>query len=95
MASLVQKNDTLAMQYPETYVAKDYYAIAGTSQSAAVVSGIAALTLAEHPELTPDQVKYRIMYSSEVWIDLDFDGRPLQHVAARSRTGIRPRGCLR
>jgi serine protease AprX len=70
IASLVQKNDTLALLYPETYIAKDYYAIAGTSQSAAVVSGIAALTLAEHPDLTPDQVKYRIMYSSGVWIDL-------------------------
>jgi hypothetical protein len=65
----MEENDYLVKQHPETYISKNYYAIAGTSQSSAVVSGIAALTLAHNPGLSPDQVKYRIMYASAVWID--------------------------
>jgi serine protease AprX len=45
--------------------------MAGTSQASAVVSGLAALTLAQNPELTPDQVKYRLMVTAFPWIDVD------------------------
>ncbi len=38
--------------------------MSGTSQAAAVVSGIAALVLQKYPLLTPDEVKARIMGSS-------------------------------
>jgi serine protease AprX len=38
-----------------------YYTMSGTSQSAAVVSGAAALMLQAHPELTPDDVKCRLL----------------------------------
>jgi subtilisin family serine protease len=34
-----------------------YFRVSGTSMSAAVVSGVAALMLQEHPEWSPDQVK--------------------------------------
>ena len=71
MVSVMKSNDYLAKQYPESQIAKDYYSIAGTSQAAAVVSGIAALTIAQNPALTPDQVKHRIMYSSAIWVDPD------------------------
>lgn len=48
-----------------------YFSMAGTSQSTAVVSGIAALMLSHKPDLTPDQVKYRLAITSYPWIDLD------------------------
>ncbi len=67
--SLVEKGDHLIKQYPDTYLYKNYASIAGTSQAAAIVSGIAALTLDKNPDLTPNQVKHRIMYSSALWID--------------------------
>jgi serine protease AprX len=71
IVSLMGNNHLMAKDHPESFVAKDYYAIAGSSQAAAVVSGLAALTLSHNPNLTPDQVKYRIMYSSAVWVDPD------------------------
>jgi hypothetical protein len=45
--------------------------MAGTSQASAVVSGLAALTLAQNPDLTPDQVKYRLMVTAFPWINVD------------------------
>jgi serine protease AprX len=39
----------------------DYFRMSGTSASAAVVSGAAALLLQDEPTLNPDQVKYRLM----------------------------------
>jgi serine protease AprX len=56
-------------EYPEDRVHPEYFQMAGTSQAAAVVSGVAALTLSANPDLTPDQAKFRIMYTSFLWID--------------------------
>ncbi len=52
-------------------VAPGYYWMAGTSQSAAVVSGIAALVLDARPNLTPDEVKFRIQATAFPWVDPD------------------------
>jgi serine protease AprX len=60
LSSLMRNNTYLAQQYPENRVRGNYFKMSGTSMSAAVVSGIAALMLHQHPELTPDQVKYRL-----------------------------------
>ena len=60
VSSLMRNNSYLAQQYPENKIRGHYFKMSGTSMSAAVVSGIAALMLHQHPELTPDQVKYRL-----------------------------------
>ncbi len=60
MASLMRNNTYLAQHYPENRVSGQYFKMSGTSMSAATVSGIVALMLKAHPELTPDQVKYRL-----------------------------------
>ena len=64
----------------------DFFQMSGTSQAAAVVSGVAALVLGQNPGLTPDQVKCRIMASGQPAVDADGQAR-LQRVAA----GHRPR----
>jgi len=60
VSSLMRNDAYLAEQYPENRIRGHYFEMSGTSMSAAVVSGIAALMLHQHPELTPDQVKYRL-----------------------------------
>jgi serine protease AprX len=50
-------------------VGGQYFSMSGTSQSAAVVSGIAALVLSKNGGLTPNQVKYRILSTALPWVD--------------------------
>jgi serine protease AprX len=63
----------LALTYPDNKVNPQYFSMAGTSQAAAVVSGIAAMILDHNPVLNPDQVKYRIMKTALPWINIVFD----------------------
>ena len=52
------------VNYPQAQVANRLFLGSGTSQSAAVVSGMAALILSERPNATPDQVKALLMGST-------------------------------
>ncbi len=52
---------------PTIYYA--YYQLSGTSMAAAEVSGIVALILQANPDLTPDQVKYRLLSTARPAID--------------------------
>ena len=60
VVSLMRPNTVLSNSYPQNRVNGRYFRMTGTSVSAAVVSGIVALMLSENPNLTPDQVKYRL-----------------------------------
>ena len=71
MVSTMAKHSTLENEHPESQLPHKYFWMAGTSQASAVVSGLAALALAENPELTPDEVKYRLMVTALPWVDLD------------------------
>lgn len=50
--------------FPEAATGERFFRGTGTSQSAAVVSGAAALVLSQHPDLTPDQVKALLVASA-------------------------------
>src|SRR5882757_5901374 len=54
-------NGTLAAQFPQWVGPYDDFTMSGTSQATAVVSGVVALMLQVDPNLTPDQVKCRLM----------------------------------
>jgi len=60
IVSLMDDRTYLADAYPDNKVNGRHFRMSGTSMSSAMVSGIAALMLSKHPELTPDQVKYRL-----------------------------------
>ncbi len=70
MVSTMLPNSYLARNHDANRVANQYFSMAGTSQAAATVSGIAALILSKNPGLTPDQVKFRLMVTALPWINL-------------------------
>jgi serine protease AprX len=54
----------LVLTHPDFSETANLFRMSGTSISTAVASGVVALMLQTHPELTPDQVKFRLMYSA-------------------------------
>jgi subtilisin family serine protease len=59
----------IAVDRPTYMNSGDFFQMSGTSQSAAVVSGVAALLIGQNPGLTPDQVKCRIVASGRPAVD--------------------------
>jgi len=54
----------IPQEHPEYLGASGYFTMSGTSQAAAVVSGVVALMLHADPGLTPDEAKCRLMSSA-------------------------------
>ncbi|HEX9019469.1 MAG TPA: S8 family peptidase, partial [Anaerolineaceae bacterium] len=61
----------IARSHEANWVDSLYFAMAGTSQAAAVTTGAVAQVIGAHPDLTPDQVKYRMMYTALPWVKPD------------------------
>ena len=73
MVSSMKDDTTLAQTYPENVLPKKYFTMAGTSQATGVATGVVALMLSQNPNLTPDEVKFRMMGSAFPWVDVDND----------------------
>ncbi len=71
MVSTMLPSSRIAREHTANRVSGTYFEMAGTSQAAAVVSGVAALVLSRHPELTPDEVKYRLTQTALAWVNED------------------------
>jgi serine protease AprX len=75
---------------PGSRVGSDYFRGSGTSFSAAVVSGAAALLLSKEPELSPDQVKHRLISTAAPGpvgeLNVDGAGSLDAYAAATART---------
>jgi len=54
----------IVLLHPDYSATSSLYRMNGTSMATAVASGVAALMLQANPDLTPDQVKFRLMYSA-------------------------------
>lgn len=69
MVSTMLPSSVIAKKHLANRISNQYFSMAGTSQSAAVVSGVSAFVLSNNPGLSPDEVKYRLMYTSFPWTD--------------------------
>jgi serine protease AprX len=71
MVSTMANSSFVARNHQADRVGSDYFSMAGTSQASATVSGVVALVISAHPDLTPNQVKYRIMASALPWMSVE------------------------
>ncbi len=65
------RTPTLIEQYPEFTESDFLFRMHGTSTATAVTSGVVALILEAHPNLTPDEVKFRLMYTAKTAVSAD------------------------
>ncbi len=71
MTGITRPGSTLTRDHPEYLLRSGEFVMTGTSQAAAVASGIAALLLQLQPELTPDDIKCKFITSAEPAINSD------------------------
>ena len=64
ISALASMNARLLIDHPSHYVDPNYFRMSGTSMAAPMVAGAVALLLQDEPNLTPDQVKFRLMASA-------------------------------
>lgn len=70
--SLRSPGSAIDQNYGETAVVRNqYFRGTGTSMATAVTSGAVALMLQKHPNLDPDQVKFRLMDTARTIVDTD------------------------
>ena len=71
MAALTRPGSTLTEEHPDYMISTGELVMTGTSQAAALVSGLVALLLQMQPELEPDDVKCLLTSSAEPAINRD------------------------
>ena len=71
LVSFLAPGSKFAQERADRKRKEHWFVMNGTSTATPLVSGIAALILEQHPDLTPDEVKYRLMSSAAVALDVE------------------------
>jgi len=92
LSGLMAFNTQIVSEHPEYHDGGKYFEMSGTSQAAAVVSGVAALMLSQDPTLTPDEVKCRLMDSAHA--AMTAEGKLAYSVFQQGSGVVNARGAL-
>lgn len=71
MTGLIHPRSAIALEQPEDILSTGEFVSTGSSQASALVSGILALLLQLEPDLTPDDLKCKLITSAEPAINRD------------------------
>ncbi len=71
ITGIIRPNSSLTREHPNYMLSTGEFVMTGSSQAAALVSGLSALLLQLQPELTPDQIKCKLTSSAEPAINAD------------------------
>jgi subtilisin family serine protease len=71
ITGLTRPGSSLTEEYPEYLLSSGEFVMTGSSQASALVAGIAALLLQLEPDLTPDDIKCKLITSAEPAINAD------------------------
>jgi serine protease AprX len=71
ITGIMRPGSSLTLEHPNYMLSTGDFVMTGSSQSAALVSGLTALLLQLEPELTPDQIKCKFTSSAEPAINAD------------------------
>ncbi len=71
MTGLIRPESALALEQPEDMLRTGEFVLTGSSQASALVSGLLALLLQLEPDLTPDDLKCKLVTSAEPAINRD------------------------
>jgi serine protease AprX len=99
MTGITRPGSKLTADYPEYFLNTGEFVMTGSSQASALVSGIVALLLELEPELSPDDIKCKLMSSAEPAINSDglLAYSPFQqgsgYVSATRAITLGQRGC--
>ena len=70
LLGIIPGDSWIALEHPQYFQPDgDYFTMSGTSQAAAVVSGVVALMLQADPSLSPDDVKCRLLSTARAAVD--------------------------
>ena len=94
--SVLANNSEWARNYPDrAVIGRQYFRISGTSVSASMVAGAAALILQAEPDLTPDQVKYRLINTgSTIGTDAEYPYMDIQFAVTTPTTEYANQGVI-
>ena len=65
----MNKNSNIAQNHPEFHDQDKWFLMSGTSQATAVISGVVALMIQRDENLSPDELKYRLMANARPAVD--------------------------
>ncbi len=71
ITGLIRPDSGLTREHPEYLLGKDAFVLTGSSQAAAIVSGLTALLLQLEPALSPDDVKCKLLTGADPAINGD------------------------